>query len=57
MDSITFEVGDITIQLVAGTVMLWSGTIDKPADIEMPLEKLRQALSTAGMLIAPGRVG
>ena len=56
MDSITFEVGDITIQLVAGTVMLWSGTIDKPADIEMPLEKLRQALSTAGMLAKSGQV-
>lgn len=49
MDSITFEVGDVTIQLVDGRVLIWKGVPDHEADIELPIEALRNALSAASM--------
>ena len=50
MDTITFEIGDVTIQLVKGQVLFWNGTTDKEADIEISYVALRNALSTASML-------
>lgn len=50
MDSITFEIDDVTIQLVNGRVLIWNGVPDKEADVEFPLDVLRNALSTASML-------
>ena len=50
MDSITFEVGDVTIQLVNGRVLIWTGIPNKEADIDLPLDVLRNALSAASML-------
>lgn len=50
MDSITFEVDDVTIQIVDGRVLIWNGVPNKEADIELPLDVLQKALSTASML-------
>lgn len=50
MDSITFEVEGVTIQLVGGMALIWNGVPDKEADVELPLDVLRKALSTADML-------
>lgn len=50
MDSITFEVGDTTIQLANGTALFWVGSTDHPPDIEIPIDALTNALSTAHML-------
>jgi hypothetical protein len=51
MDSITFEVEDVTIQLVGGRVLIWNGVPNKEADIDLPIEVLRKALSAADMLV------
>jgi hypothetical protein len=50
MDSITFDLGDITIQLCGGDACFWIGGIDHEADIVLPLDKLQDALSAARML-------
>lgn len=49
MDSITFEIDDYTIQLVNGRVLIWNGVPNKEADIDLPLDVLQRALSTASM--------
>lgn len=51
MDSITFEIGDITIQLVNGDALFWRCGVSHEPDFEIPIEQLRRALSTAGMLL------
>lgn len=51
MDTITFEIDDITIQLVNGEALFWIGPPDNDPDIVLPINKLRQALSTADMLM------
>jgi len=51
IDSITFEVEDVTIQLVGGRVLIWNGVPEKEADIDLPIEVLRKALSAADMLV------
>jgi len=51
MGSITFEVEDVTIQLVGGRVLIWNGVPHKEADIDLPIEVLRKALSAADMFI------
>lgn len=51
MDSITFEVENVTIQLVNGRILIWNGIPEKEADIDLPIEVLRNALSTASMLV------
>lgn len=50
MDSITFEIDDMTIQLVNGRVLIWNGVPNKEPDIDLPLDILQKALSTASML-------
>lgn len=50
MDSITFDIGDITIQIVNGRVLMWNGVPDKDADIDLPIDVLRNALNAASML-------
>lgn len=50
MDSITFEIGDVTIQMVNNRVLIWNGMQDKEADVDLPLDILRNALQTASML-------
>ena len=50
MDSITFDLGDITIQLCGGDVYFWSEGTDHESDIVLPLDKLQDALSAARML-------
>lgn len=54
MDTITFTIGDTTIQLVAGDeggeVLIWVGSIDHDADVVLSLRALQAALSTASML-------
>jgi hypothetical protein len=56
MDSITFEVEDVTIQLVGGRVLIWNGVPNKEADIDLPIEVLRKALSAADMLVKSEKV-
>lgn len=36
IESATFEVADMTVQLVGKTVLLWTGFADHPPDIQMP---------------------
>lgn len=54
MDTITFTVGDTTIQLIAsdngGEVLIWSEGTDHDADVVLSLRALQAALSTASML-------
>lgn len=50
MDVITMEIGDTTIQLVHGMVMLWRNGTDHEPDIVIAIDSLRDALSTARML-------
>jgi hypothetical protein len=50
IDSITFEVDGVTIQLVNERVLIWIGAPDKDADVELPLDVLQSALSVASML-------
>lgn len=51
MDSITFFVGEVTVQLVGGVVNFWRGETDRNPDITLPIQELKNALSTAHMLI------
>jgi hypothetical protein len=51
MDSITFEVENLTIQLVNGRVLIWNGIPKDDADIDLPIDVLRKALSAADMLV------
>ena len=50
MDSITFEVGGVTIQLVGDTMYVWNGCADHEADITIPIARLQDVLSAARML-------
>lgn len=50
MDVITFEIGDVTIQLVNGVAMFWTNGTDHEPDVEIPIGRLQDALSTARML-------
>jgi hypothetical protein len=50
VDTITFEVDDVTIQLVNGSVLIWNGTTDHEPDVTLDLVHLQAALSTAHML-------
>lgn len=51
MDSITFEVENVTIQLVNDRVLIWKGVPEKEAEIDLPIAVLRNALSAASMLV------
>jgi hypothetical protein len=51
MDSITFEIDDIIIKLVNGTVLFWKERSDHEPDIVLDIKRLNNALSTAHMLI------
>ena len=50
MDVITFEIGDITIQLVHGDALFWANGTDHEPDITLPIDKLRNMINTANML-------
>jgi hypothetical protein len=50
LDVITFEIGDITIQLVNGQVLFWTGGTDHEPDVVVEIERLQDALSAARML-------
>ena len=51
MDAITFDIGDVTIQLVNGMALFWMNGTDHTPDIELPIAQLQNALSTAHMLL------
>jgi hypothetical protein len=51
IDTITFEIDDYTLQLVDDEVLIWKGPPQGEADITIGLSDLRNALSTASMLI------
>ena len=56
MDCITFDVGEYTIQLSDDMVLIWKDKgqgFNVPADIEIPIARLEDALSTARMLVRP----
>ena len=48
MDSITFEVENVTIQLVGGRVLIWNGVPKSEADIDLPIEVLRMVAKIEG---------
>lgn len=50
MDTITFEIGDITIQLVNGETMFWKGGTNHEADVVVDIVKLQNVLSASRML-------
>ncbi len=50
MDVITFEIGDVTIQLVNGEALFWTNGTDHEPDVVMSIDRLKEALSTAHML-------
>lgn len=50
IEVITLEMGIYTIQLVNGRVLIWVDGINKPAEVDLPIDALRKALSTADML-------
>ena len=50
MDTITFEVGDTTIQLVNGEALFWTNGTDHEPDVVVLIDSLQAALSTARML-------
>lgn len=54
MDSITFEVEGMTIQLVHGDVLFWKGRTDLEPDIVMSVDRLQDVLSTARMIRKQG---
>lgn len=52
MDSIEFHIGEVAIELVDGRIHIWNGigeTSETP-DVDLPIEALKNALSTANML-------
>jgi hypothetical protein len=52
MDSITFDIGDYTVQLVDGMALIWrDNDWTRPPDVEIPIARLVDALSTARMLV------
>lgn len=51
MNSITFDFDDYTVQLVNDQILIWKGLPDHEPDIDMDINKLRNALSSASMLI------
>lgn len=53
MESITFKVEGIIIQLANGRICFWNGNPDKVADIDLPIDILCRALATSDMLIKP----
>lgn len=50
MDTITFKIGDTTIQLVNDEALFWANGTDHEPDVVVPIDQLRNALSTAVML-------
>lgn len=52
MDTITFEISGVTIQIVAGVVCFWADNTDHPPDIELPIGKLQDVLNAARILNA-----
>jgi len=52
MDSIEFTIGDAVIQLIEGRVRIWNGKGETSLtpDVDLPIEALKNALSTAQML-------
>lgn len=50
MDTITFEVGDTTIQLLNGEALFWTNGTDHEPDVVVLIDSLQAALSTARML-------
>ena len=57
MDTITFEVGATTIQLVNGEALFWANGTDHEPDVVVPIDRLLDALSTARMLRKHDTVG
>jgi len=55
MDTITFEIGDTTVQIVGGgmggQVLIWQNGTEHEADISLPLQQLFDAISTGLRLI------
>ncbi len=49
--TITFEVGNDTVQLCGETIMIWKGTPDHEPDVEMPIADLKNILSASSFLI------
>lgn len=54
MDTITFEIGDTTLQLVndpdGGNILIWVDGTNREPDVCLPIKCLMDALSTARML-------
>ena len=50
MDTITFEVGATTIQLVNDEALFWTNGTDHEPDVVVLIDHLQSALSTARML-------
>ncbi len=50
MDTITFVVGNTTIQLVDGEALFWTNGTDHEPDVVVMIDHLQSALSTARML-------
>jgi hypothetical protein len=50
MDSITFEIDNITIQLVNGEMLIWIGVADHEPDIVLGINRLQDVLNAARML-------
>ena len=53
MDSIEFSIGDVIIELVDGRVRIWNGIgeVSDTPDVDLPIEALKNVLSTANMLV------
>lgn len=58
MDCIIFHIGDVTIQLSDGVVILthFDTATEREQHIELPIRRLEEALSTARMLL-PANAG
>lgn len=54
MNAITFELDEVTVQLVHGDALFWAGLPDGEPDIVLPIVRLRQMLDTAGLLVKGG---
>ena len=54
MDTITFEIGDTTVQLVNGKALFWTNGTDHEPDVVLDIARLQDALSTSRMILRSG---
>jgi hypothetical protein len=52
-DGIEFSIGGVVIELSDGRVRIWNGIgeVSDTPDVDLPIESLKQALSTTWMLV------